>query len=196
MTPAPVSPVDPLQAILDDTTNLLAGLFEQMDWAEEEIRRTARRHRRHTDMLFHCFLLLTPTDALMGTEFVYRSHCRELLRRVLSGEDTRPGTAAEVCCALSAASTVAPFTSPASGLYFRMWAQAFPEQPNFGADRLEHHEALEASVIDDLETTLRGKLAVPTRQLGTPECGGRHHGTPVACRYHTPSSNIVAAPAA
>lgn len=195
MTPAPVRPVDPLQAILDDTTTLLAGLFEQMDWAEDEIRRAGRRRRRHADLLFHCFLLLTPTAELMGTEFVYRSHCRELLRRVLSGEDTRAGTAAEVVCALSAASTVAPFTSPANGLYFRMWAMAFPEQPNFGADRLDHHEALEASVIDDMETTLRRKLAVSTRQVGTPECCGLHHGTPVACRFHTPSSGVVASAA-
>ncbi|HET9144029.1 hypothetical protein [Actinophytocola sp.] len=156
-----------------------------MDWAEDEIRLATRRHRGYANELFHSFALLTPTADRMSTEFVYRSHCRELLQRVVTDADTRRGTAAELVCTLSQASMVAPFTAPAAGLYFRLWGIAFPDQPNFGAERLEHQEALHSSAIDDLEATLRRKLSVPDRRLRGVQCQGRHHGTTVRCRYHT-----------
>jgi len=141
-----------------------------------------QRHPDQADTLFHCFLLLKPTSDHMDMEFIYRSHCRELLDRVAAGEDTRPGTAAEACCACSDSSTLGPLTSPAAGLYMRLWAKAFPDRPMF-TDRHEHHEALEGSRIDDLEKGLRGKLAVKSRRLATIECDGRHHSKPVRCRY-------------
>ncbi|MGP3921395.1 hypothetical protein [Nonomuraea sp. 10N515B] len=73
-------------------------------------------------------------------------------------------------------------TSPAASLYLRCWAQAFPDHVMF-ADMHKHHEALESSSIDDLETGLRRKLTVKDRALGTIECSGRHHDEPVQCRY-------------
>lgn len=192
MATAAAAPLDALSEILGTTAGSLARTFEQMDWAEDEIRRATRRHRSYANELFHSFLLLTPTADRMSTEFVYRSHCRELLHRVVTDADTRPGTATEVVCVLSQASTVAPFTAPAAGLYFRMWATAFPDQPNFGADRLDHHEALAGSTIDDLEALVRRKLSVPDRRLRGVECLGRHHGRAVRCRYHTPATGQAA----
>ena len=97
-------------------TGMLDGLFGQMEYAADEIERAQARHRSGADRIWHSFGLLTPAHDRMATEFVYRSHCRELLNRVAAGQDTRPGTAAELCCALSDASTVAPLTTTAAGL--------------------------------------------------------------------------------
>ncbi len=54
--------------------------------------------------MYHGFKLLTPSHELMGTEFVYRSHCRQILDRLAAGQDTRPGTDAEIACACADAS--------------------------------------------------------------------------------------------
>jgi hypothetical protein len=74
-----------LRAVVDDLLGgSLAGIFERMEWAEEEIEQARARHPQHADRIYHAFLLLRPNEALhrMQTEFVYRSHCRELLDRV------------------------------------------------------------------------------------------------------------------
>jgi hypothetical protein len=163
-------------------TSALAGILRQLDWAEDEIRRAMSRHPSERDLLYHSFPLLVATHKLMATEFVYRSHCRELLERLVNDVDTRPGTAAEVCCLCSDISQVAPLRSPAAGLYFRMWAAAFPDKP-LDDDSRQHHEALEGSAIDDLEAIARRKLAVKNRKLGEITCNGRHDGEIVQCKY-------------
>jgi len=121
----------------------------------------------------------------MGTEFVYRAHARELLDRVAAGADTRPATAAELCLACVEVSQQAPMHGAGAGLFFRMWLHAFPDHPatTDQAAQQIHYERLHGSQIDDLEQALRRKLAVPDRRLSDVECPGRHHGTPVHCRY-------------
>jgi hypothetical protein len=117
----------------------------------------------------------------MEYEPVYRSHCRELLDRVAAGADTRPGTAAEVCCTLHDVSLIAPLRSAATGLYFRMWqAASLPDFPEL-APASENQEVLEGSRIDDHESETRRKLADPTRTLDAIECRGLHHGERVIC---------------
>lgn len=162
----------------------LAGAFACMEWAEQEIDIARSRNPRHADALHHSFRLLVPThEERMRTDFVYRSHCRELLGRVVSGVDTRPGTAAEVCCAMLATSLTVPLRSSGVGLYARMWGAAgFPELPELDELRV-HHEALESSMIDDHERQVRDKLAVPDRHLRGVECLGLHHGVRVRCTF-------------
>ncbi|GLX06704.1 hypothetical protein Misp03_36310 [Microbispora sp. NBRC 16548] len=181
MTPPPAG-IETLTQILKSTAQDLDVLFEQMDWAENEIAAGIRRHPASADLLFHSFTLLRPTSRHMATEFVYRAHCRELLDRAATGQDTRFGTAVEVCCACCDSSQLAPLTSPAAGLYLRMWGMAFPGLPMF-ADSHGHHEALEGTQIDELETKLRRKLTVKERRLATIECSGLHHGKRVQCKY-------------
>jgi hypothetical protein len=183
---------DALLNIMQKTRDNLYPVFRQMDWAEEEIAQARQRHPTMTDTLYHSFTLLTPTHDLMKTEVVYRAHCRELLDRVASVQDTRPGTAIEVCCACSATSALAPLTSPAAGLYMRTWTAAgLPELQSFD-DRHGHHEALEGPIIDDLEREARRKLTVADRRLGTIDCPGRHHGEPVPCKYAEPAQLTLA----
>jgi hypothetical protein len=136
--------------------------MKTMQWAEEEIEKATREHPDQADRLWHAFQLLTPTHDLMKTEFVYRSHCRELLGRVINAEDTRPGTAAECCAACCSTSELAPLTTSGTGLYMRMWAKA--GFPDIGVEG-EHYEVLKGREIDDHEALLRRKLTQKDRKL-------------------------------
>lgn len=89
------------ETILDlwrEVTNLVNGVARQVSWAADEIQKAMERHPAERDVLYHSHSHLRPTHNLMSTEFVFRSHCHELLERLVSGADTRPGTAAEACC--------------------------------------------------------------------------------------------------
>ncbi|MFC4628020.1 hypothetical protein ACFO6V_07240 [Promicromonospora alba] len=181
---------DPLSAILQESTDLIGTTLEQIEWAESEIDAAITRHPDQGDLLYHGFELLRPTHPLMATEFVSRSHYRELLDRLATGMDTRPGTAAEVCCACRDASLAAPLNSTAAGLYFRMWESAFPDMPPV-TDRTQHHEALEGSSIDALEATSRRTLARKDRIVGDISCTGMHHATAVPCTYAADRANAA-----
>jgi hypothetical protein len=150
-----------------ETFSQLGPIFQQMEWAEEEIELAQRLHPVQADLLWTTCRLLVPTHELMRTEFVYRSHCRELLERVADGQDTRPGTSAEVAIACSQTSLLAPLTTSGTGLYLRAWAKAFPDRPiaDDSSDRLAHHEALKGDVVDEHEAMVRRKLSQPLRRL-------------------------------
>jgi hypothetical protein len=172
-------PAEFAAALMDDLG--LAGIFERMDIAEEEITLAQKRHPDASDRLYHSFTLLIPTHERMEYEPVYRAHCRELLDRVAAGGDTRIGTAAEMCCTLYDVSLIAPLRSSAAGLYFRAWQSAgLPDFPEL-VSASENHEALEGSRIDDHEAETRRKLTDPTRTLDKVECRGMHHGEHVTC---------------
>lgn len=194
---------DPLSAFLEESADLIGTTLEQIEWAESEIDAAITRHPTQGDLLYHGFRLLRPTHQLMATEFVSRSHYRELLDRLATGMDTRPGTAAEVCCACRDASLAAPLSSTAAGLYYRMWESAFPDMPPV-TDLAQHHEALEGSSIDALEAASRRALAREDRIVGDISCTGMHYGTAVPCTYaaakpasptkrHAPASQPAAA---
>lgn len=187
--PTPAADPAPLDlgALIADITTQTAGLFEAMEWAEEEIRSARRRHPRQADIIHHAFGVLAPRNIGpdMGTEFVYRGHVRELLERVATGADLRPATAAEVCLTLVQTSLQAPMHGPGAGLYFRMWRQAFPGNQltiEF-AQQQGSYERLHGSRIDEFEADLRHKLRDPDRQLGDITCAGLHHGRKVTCTF-------------
>lgn len=182
-----------LDALVGELTRELAGPFAMMGWAEDEIAAAGRRHPDHADVLYHAFTLLRPRDIGRGmaSEFVYRSHAAELLDRLAAGDDTRPATAAELCAVSAQASQRAPMHGVAAGLYFRMWQTAFPAHPATAdqAAQQVHYEKLYGSQIDDLEAELRRKVADPSRRLTDVDCGGRHHGRTVTCRYADTNTN-------
>jgi hypothetical protein len=185
-------PSQDLHEIVQSVRGALAEDFDRLEWAEDEVAAAQRRHPPDADLLFHCFSLLEARFTQMRTDFVFRSHCRELLERVARGEDTRPGTAAEACCVMGNTSLHAPLRSSAAGLYMRMWAAAgFPEIEEFTTARV-HHEALERSTIDDHERFLRGSIAVPGRRLADITCCGRHHAEPAVCRFAKPEQLALA----
>lgn len=165
--------------------------------AEDEIEQAMKRHPDEADLLFHSFRLLVPAvdSPAWGTEFVYRGHARELLERVAAGADTRPGTAAECCLAMSQVSLKIPLHGAASGFYFRLWRHAFPDHgvwPEAG----ESHERLYAAQIDDHERYVRRKLSQPSRRLVAVEieCDGTHWGQAASCRFAGQAPRAVASP--
>jgi hypothetical protein len=177
-----------IEALLARVGHDLAGTFDLMDIAEDEIGQAAVAQPQTGDRLHHAFGLLRPTSDLMANQVVYRGHVRELLARVVAGQDTRPGTAAEVCVAACRISQRVPLNTAAAGLYTRMWQHAFtgldvPAMPNG-----EHYEALEGPAIDQLEAETRTRIGHPWRTLAEVTCRGRHHGVTVECRYTLPSA--------
>jgi hypothetical protein len=176
-------------ALVPEMSGMLTELdvvFDQIDWAEDEIRAAQTRHPAAADRLFHSFSLLKPTHEPPRSELLVRAHCRELLDRVATGADTRPPTAAEICALCSRLSHVAPFTSPAVGLYARAWAAAFPHLDS-PFTKIGDHEPIYGDRIDHLETLTHRRLTVPTRVFGTPDCAGLHHGERVRCRFDRPT---------
>ncbi|SDP96402.1 hypothetical protein SAMN04487905_12024 [Actinopolyspora xinjiangensis] len=173
-----------LTDILETTSAACAPVFDQMAWCEDEIQAAQRRHPHAADTLYHSWTLLHPTTARMSTEFVYRSHGREILERVAAGEDTRPGSAAEIVIALCEVAKTTPITTAAEGVLFRLWAEAFPDQQDIDLHR-SHRETLYNDRIDDVESLMRSKTSVTTRTvtLAKIECHGRHHGERVTCSY-------------
>jgi hypothetical protein len=141
-------------------------------------------------------MLLKPAVSKMTdvAPFIYAGHCRELLERVAAGDDTRPGTAAEILMTLRDVSLAIPLHGPGYGFYLRMWHQTCPDvlypwpDPADLKREVEHYEAMEGNTIDDAERWARRKLAQKRRVLGTPECDGEHHGRPVAgCPFAVPA---------
>lgn len=88
------------------------------------------------------------------------------------------------------ASLVAPLSSTAAGLYFRMWESAFPDMPPI-TDRTQHHEALDGSSIDALEATTRCTLAREDRIVGDVSCTPGTHGRAVASTYATAGADAA-----
>lgn len=136
-----------------------------MEIAEGLIEELGREHPESADLIWHSFSLLRPTHGLMHkTDMTYRSHCREILQRVIKGADTRPGTAAECCIVCCETSQIAPMTVAGVGTYMRMWKAAGLPDVGHGVSA-EHHEAIRGTVIDEHERMMRTKLSQSWRKL-------------------------------
>lgn len=97
---------------------IMEAWFNLEPYLETAEREIARAQRKYGLELVHGFKVLCPSPVLRGkAPRVYRSHCRELLRRVARGQDTRPPTRAELLCAVSDASLVAPFNQAGAAAY-------------------------------------------------------------------------------
>jgi len=129
----------------------------------------------------------------MRQEFVYRSHCRELLERVAARGSTKEATAAEVAIAALETSLRTPLNTAAFGLYARMWKQAGFPPVEYLSDKDAHYEAIAAGEIDELEAWSRRTLAVPDRVVQSERCSGLHNGEKVDCTFARLATLEVAA---
>lgn len=178
--------LDNLLPELQSDISTVVDVLDCLGIAEDEIQAAMRRHPHLADKLWHSNMLLCPTgNSRLGTEFVFRSHCRELLERVAGGADTRPATDAEICCTTLAIATQTPIRTTAFGMHMRLWHRAFPGQAILRPDELAAYETVRGQKMDDLERETRAKLAVADRVLGTITCSGQHHGVTVDCAYAT-----------
>lgn len=179
-----------LMALVEECRSFVASGLQWVEWAEDEIDLAIERHPGRADDLYHALDLLKPTVDLMRTEFVLRAHCRELLERVVAGEDTREATNVEVAAACSETSLVGPLRPGGFVVYMRAFAAAFPDK---AADvlgdvvDLDSYEHVAGPAADELERGLRRRLVVKDRVLAEVSCKGFHHGEPTpGCRYFKP----------
>jgi hypothetical protein len=140
------------------------SLFHLMAIAETEILAAKKRHPSAAPRLHAAFAICAPPGALRPlAEQVYRAHVRELLERVAAGQDTRPGTDAEVLAAMSQGSLVAPPTE--------LWAHLMERL--FNAIMGPHTFLVDASMprephpgaADELRAELGRKLTNPDRRF-------------------------------
>lgn len=167
---------------------LLADSDEAFGWvaiADTEVRLAQARHPDQADLVYHAWALLGRPHWLPPIPFVYAGYIRELLDRVAAGQDTRPGTAAEIALACSLVTDLKS-AGALAGLYHRMWLRAFPENPAYeGQDsRAAWYEQDSRCEIDGYEAELRRLLTQPRRRLaGGVTCDGWHG----RCRFATTS---------
>lgn len=78
------------------------------------------------------FLVVRPSAPLLDHETlrpdVYRHHCQELVGRLARGEDTGPGTDAELLVALMVTSLRTPLATWATALYEALLARVLPDE--------------------------------------------------------------------
>lgn len=159
--------------------------FRPLIWVDDEIRQAQQRHPEAADLLFHALPLLVRTAGMPDIEFVYRGHARELLERAAAGQDTRPGTAAEVALACCRASMQAPLNTEATGLYMKMWAQAFPGKEAYEGQAEHDAWYVRQYGVADMERVTRRRLTRPDRRLPKDlECDGGHG----SCRFAVPAA--------
>lgn len=107
--------------------NVVDSTFDRMKEAELEIADAQARWPDKADELHAAFQILAPPELLRRTPRAYPAHVRELLERVATGHDTRPGTCAEVLAGLLHVGTVTPINAAARAVVKHCFAKVFPE---------------------------------------------------------------------
>jgi hypothetical protein len=151
-----------LEEMLGEVPSVVIALFEPMGWAEDEIESAQQRHgeQGRGPIYRRGFPEVKQLD-LIDSEMLFRAHCREILDRIATGRDTRPGTDAELIRVLREASLRAPMTPGVDCLYFRLFARTFPVYAPtiLGPIDLAAYESVHGSAADDHERRLRARLA-------------------------------------
>lgn len=149
--------------IHDSVADAFGDAFTAMGWAEDEIEAAQRRHGEtgRGPIWRQGFAAVRNTN-LIWSERLYRAHCREILNRIPTGSDLRPGTDAEIINEVRQASLRSPMQPGFDCLYFRLFARCLPElrvTAGITDDVLSSYERLHGSAADDHERYLRGKLS-------------------------------------
>jgi hypothetical protein len=132
-----------------------------LGWALEEIEAARVRHNQpdpETSTIKARGLRAVKQASLLGSETLFRLHCREILDRIAAGADLGPGTDAEMIRILRDYPKDLPMPPGAATLYFRLVARRFPEIFAEGGVDLASYESEHGSTADAYETRLREKL--------------------------------------
>jgi len=118
---------------------IMQQAFRRMEIAEEEIELAKTKYPDQTDATHGSFRLLMYDELFECViDDVYRQHCKELIQRVAKKQDTRPATKAEVMCALSGMSLVAPLDRDAAALFSNLFEQIMDAE--FEATTVESYD--------------------------------------------------------
>lgn len=164
LTPNRAALLEELATLEGDPTfwEQVSRSFEFIEIAEEEIARAQHRHPEQSQQLHRTFGFLRPDRFINYHPTVYRHHCRELLERIATGADTRPGTLAEAAIAIAQVTLATPVRRDVSILYGRIFKRFFPEQ----YEVLSYFPTEESypGRCDEILETLRRKLTAPRRR--------------------------------
>lgn len=139
--------LEPLRAIAPDIAQSISYALETIEIAEEvmeEVLAAGSFNDAEAARVNDSWYLLKPERVpFIGLDLkVYRHHCRELLGRIVDGEDTRPGTLAECLIILHFNSLRHPLTEEYAYTTAWLFSQVFGDAlPDFVTDALR--EALQ-----------------------------------------------------
>ncbi len=114
------------EIIGDDLMDAFDSTFGHMSIAEREIEEAQERHPDQSELMWGVFGQLMPTSPLRGVraDWLYASHCRELLDRKADGGEMRLPTFAEMAGTMSDVSERGPLTHGQGRLYLRVFSAA------------------------------------------------------------------------
>lgn len=148
--------------------NGILDIFKMMEYAEDEIKIAQAKYQDHAQELFDSFYpICSPSRVFVneyaGIENLYRRHVKELLLRVINGEDTRPPTRIEKMILLCEMSLRQPLRSTTCLLYSRLMKQEFGYVPYDESDPLYQFREEYPGECDELDHDLVRKLTVDER---------------------------------
>lgn len=117
--------------------------------AERRIKAAIAAHPDHAAQLAAVFRLLVPLGFAGKCDDLYAAHCDELLERVVAGEDTRPGTKAEVLIGIMGASLMSPLRSDGQHLAERLFREVMGKVPGVTVDHLSGAREPYAGAFDE-----------------------------------------------
>lgn len=136
------------------------GVFEYVDIADKFIEDTIRKYPDRAPELWDTFKLLQPSTKMMKMHHkVYDHHIRELMQRVLNGDDLKPATRAEIQVEMSEVSQVIPIHNRGAFLFSRLFKQIFGATHRIvqDIDTVALNEPYKGAA-DEMESELRHKL--------------------------------------
>jgi len=109
----------------DETFAIIDGAFDCMETAERIVVEETKGLDQEiaSRVSRQAFGVLCPPESFRGkAAIVYESHAREMIRRVIAHEDTRPGTAAECLVAMLYTAERAPLNQGGMVVTERLFA--------------------------------------------------------------------------
>jgi len=148
-----------------EVEGVVVTTFRAMKTAEVEIARFKTRHPDHGEDLDRAFLCLQPPVSFWSkSDALYRAHCRELLGRVVRGEDLRTGTSAEVLVAILEVATRTPIRPDFVLAADRVFEDVYGETAKKVIGPVKGVESYEGAV-DEIVSDLRRRLGNPDRVI-------------------------------
>ncbi len=155
-----------IQTLFGAAGSVVNSTFRRMDIAEQEIA-AAQKHTPRCKVLINgVFQLACPSMVLHNkSDDLYRHHVRELIDRVIAGDDTRPGTRAEVLASMVDTSLDSPLNRAGQAVYEHLFAELYgtAKLKELGLETALAKEFGGGQVQDDIHAAQR-RLADPKRK--------------------------------
>jgi hypothetical protein len=143
------------------TGSLILNVLEQAGVAGEIIEEFCEKYPNEADKLNSSFLSLAPPPLLINKDpRLYHHHVRELLHRVMNGDNLEWGSMSEILCALSDASLKAPLSSSYASVMEFIFAEVFGSTPDGESVRPETYIGERHELINSMRKQLRQERTV------------------------------------